>query len=90
MATVAEFVQIRQQIELLIKQVTVLTERKVLDSTAQKLEQASQLLVTLKTMVNNDVQEICVGRLTGELARLQAKAGALTRTKRAAQKRPGV
>ncbi len=91
MPTVEEFVHIRKQIELLIKQVTLQNERKVaLDSTAQKVEEAGELLATLKTMIDNDVQESCVGRLTGELARVQARAESLARSKRPAQKRPRV
>jgi hypothetical protein len=87
MATVAEFIGVRQQIELLLKQITLVTERKVVLDSVQKLEQAGQLLETLKSMMDNDVQEICVARLTRELAHLQVKAGAVARAKRPVKKR---
>ncbi len=88
MATVAEFVDVRQQIEALVKQVALLTERKVALDSAQRLEQADRLLETLKTMADNDVQEICVGRLTRELASLQKKVGSLGNVKRVGKKQP--
>jgi len=90
MATVAEFIDIRQQIEALVKQIAVLIERKVALDSAQRLERAGQLLETLKTMADNDVQEICVGRLTRELASLRTKVGSLGSTKRAAKKQPAL
>ncbi len=88
MSTVAEFVDVRQQIEALVKQVALLTERKVALDSAQRLEHAGQLLETLKTMADNDVQEICVGRLTRELASLQKKVGSLGSAKRVTKKQP--
>ena len=90
MATVAEFIDKRQQIEALVKQVALLAERKVALDSAQRLEQARQLLETLKTMADNDVQEICVGRLTRELASLQKKVGSLKSPKRAVKKQPAL
>ncbi len=88
MATVAEFIDVRQQIEALVKQVALLTERKVALDSAQRLQHAGQLLETLKTMADNDVQEVCVGRLTRELATLQKKVGSLKSPKRVTKKQP--
>jgi uncharacterized protein YPO0396 len=90
MATVAEFIEVRQKIELLVKQIALLTERKVALDSAQRLEQAAQFLETLKAMADNDVQEICVGRLTRELASLRTKVGSLKSPKRVAKKQPAV
>jgi uncharacterized protein YPO0396 len=90
MATVAEFIDIRQQIELLVKQIALFTERKAALDSTQRLEQAAHLLETLKIMADNDVQEICVGRLTRELASLRTKVGSMGGTKRAAKKQPAV
>ncbi len=88
MATVAEFIDVRQQIEALVKQIVLLTERKVVLDSTQRLEQAGRLLETLRTMADNDVQEICVGRLTREVASLQKKVGSLGSAKRVAKKQP--
>ena len=90
MATVAEFIEVRQQIEALVKQVALLTERKVVLDSTQRLEQAGQLLETLKIMADNDVQEVCVGRLTRELASLRTKVGSRGNTKRVTKKQPAV
>lgn len=91
MATVAEFVGIRQQIESIVKQVAVLTERRkaVFDS-VERLERANALLQTLKTMADNDVQESCVGRLTKELASVRTKVDSLAKKKRVTKKQPTV
>jgi len=89
MATVAEFIEIRQQIESHIKQMAILVERKVALDSAERLTKAGKLLETLKTMADNDVQEVCVGRLTRELASLGTKVGSLGSTKRVAKKQTG-
>ena len=60
MATVAEFIEIRQRIESLVTQIAASTGKAIPES-AQRFNQATQLLATLKTMADNDVQEICVG-----------------------------
>jgi hypothetical protein len=87
MATVAEFIEIRQQIELLIGQITA-SPGKGLPGSAQRLDQATQLLATLKGMADNDVQEICVGRLTRVLAKLETKAVAPAAKKRVTKRQP--
>jgi hypothetical protein len=90
MATVAEFIAIRQQIESVVDQVTVLTEQRKAFDSSEKLQKAGELLETLKTMADNDVQENCVVRLTTALAGLRSKAKSAPRTKRAAKRQPAV
>jgi hypothetical protein len=89
MATVAEFIEIRQQIESLIGQITAPAGKGIPGST-QRLGQATQLLATLKGMADNDVQEICVGRLTRVLAKLETKAVAPSSRKRVTKRQPAV
>jgi hypothetical protein len=88
MTNVVEFIRIRQRIELLAKQITSTTEQKVADESSRRLQEASQLLVTLTAMANNDVQEIVIGRLTRQLASLGTKVGSLAKKKRASKKQP--
>ena len=90
MSTVAEFVEVRQKIEAHVKQIDVSVERKVAPQARQKLDEATQLLTTLRTMADNDVQEIAVGRLTRELARLEKKVGSLAGKPRVSKKQPAV
>lgn len=85
---VVEFIRIRQRIELLAKQIAISTEKKVVTDSSHRLDEASQLLETLKAMADNDVQEIAVKRLTSLIANLGAKVGTLTRKKPAAKKQP--
>ena len=87
MATVAEFIAVRVQIESVVKQVALIIKgRKVFDS-PQRLELAGELLQTLTTMADNDVQHSCVGRLTKELANLRTTVEGLKGGK--ARKSPG-
>lgn len=88
MTNVVEFIRIRQRIELLAKQIAISTEKKVIPDSSHRLDEASQLLETLKAMADNDVQEIAVKRLTSLIANLGAKVGTLTRKKPAAKKQP--
>jgi hypothetical protein len=90
MTNVVEFIRIRQRIELLAKQITSTTEQKVADESSRRLQEASQLLVTLTAMASNDVQEIVIGRLTRQLASLGTKVGALAKKKRVSKKQPVV
>jgi hypothetical protein len=86
MTNVGEFIEIRQQIELLTKQISVSAERKVMPESNHRLEEAAQLLATLTAMADNDVQEIAVGRLTRQLAGLGKKVEALKGKKRVVKK----
>ncbi len=88
MATVEEFIATRQQIESVVKQVTLATQRRKAFDSAHKLEQAGELLETLTSMVDNDVQESCVRRLTRELDLLRIRVAALPGSNRA-PKKPG-
>ena len=90
MGNVAEFIRIRQRIELLAKQIAVSTEQKSAAESSHRLDEASQLLVTLTAMANNDIQDIVIGRLTRQLAGLGTKVGALAVKKRVAKKQPAV
>lgn len=90
MTNVVEFIRIRQRIELLAKQIAVTTEQKSAVESSHRLDEASQLLVTLTAMANNDVQDIVIGRLTRQLAGLGTKVGALASKKRVAKKQPVV
>jgi hypothetical protein len=88
MTNVAEFIEIRQHIELLTQQIAVSTERKAIPESSHRLDEAVQLLATLTAMADNDVQEIAVGRLTRRLNTLGIKVGALTAKKRVVKKQP--
>jgi hypothetical protein len=88
MNNVAEFIEIRQKIELLAKQIAVLVERKTMPQSRTRLDEASGLLVKLKAMADNDVQEIAVGRLTRVLATLENKVVVITPKKRVSKKQP--
>jgi hypothetical protein len=91
MTNVAEFIETRQRIETLISQITVLAERKPLSESTQRLDEATQFLGTLKTMVDsdNDVQVRVIDRLTSELNALGKKVAKGKVTKKvAAKKRP--
>jgi hypothetical protein len=88
MTNVAEFIEIRQHIELLTQQIVLSTERKAIPESSHRLDEAVQLLATLTTMADNDVQEIAVGRLTRQLNTLGLKVGALTAKKRVVKKQP--
>jgi hypothetical protein len=85
LSNVAEFVEIRQGIEALAKEVAALVERKVLPQSRTKLDQASELLVKLSAIADNDVQDNAVGRLTSVLRSLEKKVGTLKPKKRAAK-----
>jgi hypothetical protein len=86
MTNVAEFIEIRQRIELLTQQIVVSTERKAVPESSHRLDEAVQLLGTLTAMADNDVQDIAVGRLTRQLNNLGIKVGALTAKKRVVKK----
>ena len=73
MSNVAEFIEIRQRIESLAKEIAVLLGRKAMPHSKAKLDEAMGLLEKLAAMPENDVQHIAVGRLTRLLATLSKK-----------------
>jgi hypothetical protein len=90
MNDVAEFVKIRQGIESLAKEIAILVERKTMPQSKARLDEATELLVKLTSIADNDVQEIAVGRLTRLLGHLGTKVVALGPKKRVAKKQPVV
>ena len=86
MNNVAEFIQIRQGIESLAKEIAALVERKTMPQSKVRLDEAMALLAKLTALADNDVQEIAVGRLTRLLGHLEAKVGALKPKKRVVKK----
>lgn len=92
MTSVAEFIKVRESIEELAKQITMLVERKTVKDARKHLDNANRQLETLKTMVANDTQIIVDSRLTAQLAGLAVKVGKMEAKvpvrKRAAAKNP--
>ncbi len=86
MNNVAEFIEIRQGIESLAKEITTLVERKTLPQSKVRLDEATQLLAKLTALADNDVQEVAVGRLTRLLGSLGVKVEALKPKKRIVKK----
>ena len=86
MTNVAEFIRVRQRIELLAKQIESTIKEKAAAESSHRLEEASGLLVSLTDMANNDIQDIVIGRLTRQLASLGIKVGKLPIKKRVAKK----
>lgn len=86
MTNVTEFIRIRQRIELLANQIESTIKEKAADESSKRLEEASELLVRLTDMANNDIQDIVIGRLTRQLASLGIKVGKLPVRKRVAKK----
>jgi hypothetical protein len=75
MNNVAEFIEVRQQIELLAKEIETYIVRKAMAQSKARLDEATELLTKLTVMADNDVQEIAVVRLTKVLAKLGTKVG---------------
>jgi len=90
MSNVAEFIETRLQIESLVQQIALSAERKAIPQSQQRLGEAARLLETLRAMADNDVQEIAVGRLTGELAGLGVKVEKLARKRPVSKRQPSV
>jgi hypothetical protein len=86
MNNVAEFIKVRQEIELLAKEIDILIERKTMPRSKTRLDEATELLTKLTAMADNDVQEIAVARLTRLLTKLGTKVGALKVSKRVVKK----
>jgi hypothetical protein len=89
MSNVAEFIETRLQIESLVQQIALSVERKAVPQSKKGLDEAAQLLETLKAMADNDIQENAVMRLTRALAGLGAKVETLSR-KMPVRKKPAV
>jgi hypothetical protein len=83
---VAEFIQIRQQIESLANQIGLSVQQKEMPRSKNKFDEAVQLLEKLAAMANNDVQDIAVARLTRQLAAFGIKVEALVAKKRVVKK----
>ena len=79
MSNVAEFIETRLQIESLVQEIALSAERNAIPQSKKRLDEAAQLLETLKAMADNDVQESAVGRLTRALAGLGTKVEKLVR-----------
>jgi hypothetical protein len=86
MSNVAEFIDVRVRIESLAAQVAILTERKTMPQSKNRLDEAAELLVKLTAMADNDVQDSAVTRLTRLLARLETKVVAITPKVRVSKK----
>lgn len=82
MNNVAEFIKVRQGIESLAQEITVLVGRKTMPESKIRLDEAMELLAQLTKIADNDVQENAVTRLTRVLGTLQTKIVALAPKKR--------
>ncbi len=71
--SVAEFIELRESIEALAGQLAVSIKDKNVEVSKKRLEEASQKLDRLKTMVSTDVQVIVSERLTRQLSGLSEK-----------------
>jgi len=89
MDNITEFVEVRQGIESLAKEIAVLVGRKTLPESKTRLDEAMELLARLAKLAKNDVQENAVARLTSLLGGLQTKVTAL-RPKKQTAKEPHV
>ncbi len=90
MSNVAEFIDTRLQLESLVQQIALSAEQAALPRSIQELDEAGQLLETLKAMADNDVQENAVGRLSGALASLRTKIEKLAHKTPVRKKRAAV
>ncbi|MBP7528828.1 MAG: hypothetical protein KA801_12930 [Syntrophorhabdaceae bacterium] len=94
MTSIAEFIKVRESIEELAKQITLLVERKTVKDARGHLDNANRQFEILKTMVANDTQKIVESRLSAQLAGLGVKVGKMEAKvparKRAATKKPEV
>jgi hypothetical protein len=62
MASVAEFIELRESIEALAGQITLSVKNKAVQDSKDRLEEANQKLEALKSMVASDVQVIVADR----------------------------
>jgi hypothetical protein len=87
MNNVAEFIEVRQQIESLANEIETLIVRKTVTRSKTVLDEATVLLTKLTAMADNDVPEIAVRRLTRLLAKLGTKVGTSDAKKRPVSQR---
>jgi inorganic triphosphatase YgiF len=88
MNNVAEFIEVRQQIESLAKEIETLIEQNTMTQSRTRLDETAALLTKLTALADNDVQEIAVGRLTRLLTKLATKVAMLETRKRVVKKPP--
>ncbi|MDD3846080.1 MAG: hypothetical protein PHC90_06915 [Syntrophorhabdaceae bacterium] len=81
MASVAEFIELRESIEALAGQIVLFVKDKAVQDSKQRLEEANQKLEMLKSMVANDVQVIVADRLSRQLTGLSEKVETLAAKK---------
>jgi len=85
MNDVSEFIEVRQGIESIAREIAVLVLRKARSESKTRLDEATELLERLTKLADNDVQENAVTRLTHLLGGLQKKVAALESKKRVAK-----
>jgi hypothetical protein len=92
MSSIAEFIEIRKNIETLAIQIALCITQKAAQESKRQLDEANRQLEVLKPMVDNDVQVIVAGRLSRQLTGLGTKVekmvAKLPARKRAAGKLP--
>jgi len=92
MASVAEFIELRESIEALAGQIVLFVKDKAVEDSKQRLDEANRKLEMLKSMVANDVQVIVAERLSRQLTGLSEKietmAAKKPARKTAARKKP--
>lgn len=71
--SIAEFIELRESIEALAGQITILVKDKNVEDSQKHLEEANHKLDALKAMVATDVQVIVAERLTRQLTGLAEK-----------------
>jgi hypothetical protein len=76
MTSVEEFIEVRNSIETLAKQIIIYVGRNAVQDSLQRLDEANRQLETLKAMVANDVQVVVAGRLARQLAGLETEVQA--------------
>lgn len=86
MNDVAEFIRIREQIESHAKDISDLLGKNIVAEPKVLLDQASELLAKLTTMVDNDIQVTAVSRLTRLLDSLRTKAISVEKKKQTGKK----
>jgi hypothetical protein len=77
MSSVEEFIEVRNSIEGLARQIMTCLEQNAVQDAKQHLDEGNRQLEELKTMVANDVQVVVAGRLSRHLALLGTKADAM-------------
>lgn len=90
MSNVEKFIEIREHIESLAKQIAGSAEAKTIPESSKRLDKATKLLAELAAMADNDVQKVVIERLTGQLAGLETKIETLIARKRVVKKQPAV